>query len=56
MEMAVLFRVIATVDVEVPVGTVDDWEWTGPNDAFSDVCERLGVPALATRAAALTPT
>jgi 5'-3' exonuclease len=55
MELAVLFRVIATVDRDVPVGTVDDWRWTGPTDAFPDVCERLGVPALANRASALTP-
>lgn len=55
MELAVLFRIIATVDREVPVGTVDDWAWTGPTDDFAAVCDRLGVPALATRAAALAP-
>jgi 5'-3' exonuclease len=54
MELAVLFRVIATVDRDVPVGTVDEWQWKGPTAGFPDVCERLGVPALATRAAALT--
>jgi 5'-3' exonuclease len=53
MELALLFRVIATVDPDVPVGRVDDWRWTGPTSAFPDVCERLGVPGLATRAAAL---
>ncbi len=53
MELALLFRIIATVDREVPVGTVDDWEWHGPTDAFADVCARLGVPAMATRAADL---
>ena len=55
MEDALLFRIIATVDREVPVGTVDEWRWTGPTDDFPAMCERLGVPALATRAAALTP-
>ncbi len=50
MELALLFRIIATVDVEVPVGTVDDWLWQGPTDDFESVCERLGVPALAHRA------
>jgi 5'-3' exonuclease len=50
MELAVLFRIIATVDVEVPVGTVDDWQWRGPADEFEAVCERLGVPGLAHRA------
>jgi len=50
MELAVLFRIIATVDLDTPVGTVDDWEWMGPTDEFDDVCARLGIPALATRA------
>jgi 5'-3' exonuclease len=53
MELALLFRIIATVDVEVPVGAVDDWCWAGPTDGFAAVCDRLGVPALAARAAAL---
>jgi len=53
MELALLFRIVATVDRYVPVGTVDDWEWRGPTDRFPDVCERLGVPALAARAARL---
>ncbi len=55
MELAVLFRIIATVDRDVPVGVVDDWEWRGPTDAFAGICDRLGVHALATRAAALAP-
>ena len=54
-ELAVLFRIIATVDLDVPVGTVDDWCWRGPTDEFSDVCVRLGVPGLAVRAAELAP-
>ncbi len=49
MELAVLFRIVATVDRDVPVGTVDDWRWQGPTDRFPQVCEKLGVPALATR-------
>jgi len=53
MERALLFRIIATVDREVPVGTVDEWEWRGPTDRFAVICEKLGVPALAKRAAAL---
>jgi 5'-3' exonuclease len=52
-ELAILFRIIATVDLEVPVGTVDDWCWSGPTDEFVDLCRRLGVPGLATRAAEL---
>jgi 5'-3' exonuclease len=50
MELAVLFRIIATVDVNVPVGTVDDWLWQGPTDEFEALCDRLGVPGLAHRA------
>ena len=55
MELALLFRIIATVDRDAPVGTVDEWEWRGPTDEFPAMCERIGVPALATRAAALAP-
>lgn len=53
MELALLFRIIATVDRDVPVGSVDDWEWRGPTDDFAAMCDRLGVPAMATRAAGL---
>ena len=52
-ELAVLFRIIATVDLDAPVGQVDDWLWRGPTAGFPDVCEQLGVPALAARAAQL---
>jgi 5'-3' exonuclease len=55
MELAILFRIIATVDLDVPVGRVDDWRWSGPRDGFEEVCDRLGVPALAHRATALAP-
>ena len=54
-ELAILFRIIATVDLDVPVGTVDDWCWSGPTDEFGDVCARLGVPGLAVRAAGSAP-
>jgi 5'-3' exonuclease len=50
MELAVLFRIIATVDRDVPVGTVDDWAWQGPTDQFADFCARIGAPALANHA------
>lgn len=53
MELAVLFRIIATVDRDVPVGDVDDWEWKGPTPEFDDACDRLGAPGLAKRAASL---
>ncbi len=34
LDLAVLFRRIATVECDVPVGTVDDWRWTGPTAAL----------------------
>ncbi|MDJ0768651.1 MAG: 5'-3' exonuclease H3TH domain-containing protein [Ilumatobacter sp.] len=51
MELALLFRIIATVDRDAPVGEVDDWKWTGPTPDFAETCQRLGVPALADRTA-----
>jgi 5'-3' exonuclease len=56
MELAVLFRHIATVDTSVDVGTVDDWRWRGPTPAFAEITERLGAPELAARAARLAPS
>lgn len=49
-ELALLFRRIATCDLEVDVGTVDDWEWKGPRPAFAALCTELGAPMLARRA------
>lgn len=53
MEDAVLFRIIATVDRDAPVGAVDDWQWAGPTDEFAEVCNELGMPGLAKRASTL---
>jgi 5'-3' exonuclease len=47
---ALLFKRIATVELDVDVGTVDDWEWHGPTDAFVELSERHGVPELVGRA------
>ena len=52
-EEAELFKVIATVRTDAQVGTVDDWEWTGPTGDFPAWCERFGRPELADAAAAL---
>jgi 5'-3' exonuclease len=51
MADALLFKVIATVAVDVPVGTVDEWAWTGPTPEFASMAARLGAPDLADRAA-----
>jgi 5'-3' exonuclease len=52
-ELAVLFRRIATVELDVPVGTVDEWEWKGPTDAFPEICDRIDAPNLVKRATGL---
>src|SRR6476646_8755735 len=54
MDLALLFRRIANVELDVPVGTVDEWEWTGPTDEFANVCRRIGAPGLVGRARAIS--
>jgi len=49
-EAALLFRKLATLVTELPVGTVDDWQWRGPTDDWPAVCEKLGDRRLAARA------
>ena len=56
MEDAVLFRLIATVETDIGVGSVDDWRWAGPTADFPRVAEHLGAPELAVLATRLTPT
>jgi len=51
MELALLFRIIATVDLQAPVGAVDEWQWRGPTPEFAAICDRLGAPGLVARAA-----
>jgi 5'-3' exonuclease len=50
---AYLFRRIATIDTEVDVGAVDDWRWTGPTEAFTEIAERIGAPELVDQARSL---
>ena len=50
LELALLFRRIATVEVDVPVGSVDEWHWRGPTDGFAAICDQLGAPHLVERA------
>ena len=49
-DLALLFRRVATIVTDVPVGTVDDWRWDGPTAALGDVAGRLGAPDLVERA------
>jgi 5'-3' exonuclease len=48
-----LFKDLATLRTDADVGSVDDWQWTGPTDDFPAWCERFGWPRLAKDAAAL---
>jgi len=50
MADALLFKRIATVATDLPVGTVDDWRWTGPEAGFRELVDRYGAPQLADRA------
>jgi 5'-3' exonuclease len=53
MELALLFRRLATLCLDCEVGTVDDWAWAGPTRDFAAVCERLAAPEYPRRADAL---
>ncbi len=43
-ENALLFRRLAVLETGVDVGTVDEWEWTGPPDYLAQWCDRLDAP------------
>ena len=47
---AMLFRDLATLRADAPVGTVDDWRWRGPRPELEQLTERLGAPELLVRA------
>ena len=54
LELAVLFRRIATIETDAPtVANVDELEWTGPTAALPEVCERIDAPGLLERAVRL---
>jgi 5'-3' exonuclease len=51
---AALFRTIATLRYDAPVGVVDDWEWRGPDlNAWPQWCERFGSNTLRERVVSL---
>ncbi len=52
-ELAMQFRVLATLRVDAAVGAVDDWHWTGPGDGFGSWSTRFGSDALTRRVRAL---
>jgi 5'-3' exonuclease len=47
---AMLFRDLATLRADAPVGTVDDWRWRGPAPELEQWTDRLGAPDLLARA------
>lgn len=50
---AALFKKVATIVTDVPVGEVDDWKWTGPTEDFAELANEMGQPNLAKKADAL---
>jgi 5'-3' exonuclease len=53
---ALLYRTLATLRTDVPVfETLEDLRWKGPTPQFEAYCSTLQLPALYTRANALTP-
>ncbi|HEY1739731.1 MAG TPA: 5'-3' exonuclease H3TH domain-containing protein [Acidimicrobiia bacterium] len=49
-DVAERFKVLATLRTDVPVGTVDDWEWRGPTPELKAWAERFEAPHIAQRA------
>jgi 5'-3' exonuclease len=47
---ALLYRRLATVERDVPVGKVDEWRWDGPTDELAALCRSIDAPNLAARA------
>jgi 5'-3' exonuclease len=52
-DVAARFKVLATLRLDTPVGTVDEWEWRGPRADLGDWADRFGSPRLVGRAVAL---
>ena len=50
---AALFKKVATIVTNVPVGMVDDWRWAGPTKDFTELAVEMGQPNLAKKADAL---
>ena len=55
-DVALHFRLLATLRTDAEVGEVDDWEWTGPKAGFEVWNARFGSESLARRTAALAET
>lgn len=55
-EDALLFRRLATLETGVEVGTVDQWEWSGPTERLATIAAQLDAPDLVRRAQAVAGT
>lgn len=53
-EDALLFRRLATLETDVDVGTVEQWEWRGPTDDLAAWAERLDAPEVVARVTTLS--
>lgn len=49
LDLALLFKHLATLRLDAPVGRVDEWEWRGPSAELDELCVRLEAPRLAGR-------
>jgi 5'-3' exonuclease len=49
-DLAMLFRDLANLRTDAPVGAVDDWRWRGPTPGLEEWAERLGAPGIVERA------
>jgi hypothetical protein len=45
-----LFRDLATLRADAPVGAVDNWRWRGPRPELEQFTDRFGAPELLARA------
>lgn len=50
LDLALLFRHIATIETRVDVGVVDDWRWRGARPEFGAIATEIGATALIERA------
>jgi 5'-3' exonuclease len=55
-ELALHFRLLATLRVDAPVGDVDEWRWIGVGAGFDEWDARLGSASLGRRVSALATT
>lgn len=52
-EEALLYRTLATLRTDAPVGKVDEWRWTGPTGDFARIAETIRQPGMVSRVAQL---